>query len=173
MTIGSMSVQTRATAASAASRISGAEVVRALAVLAAGVTLVLLAAVGMSSYFATDEFNYAHAAWAIAHGQQPYRDFFLHHFPGSMQLGSLVFAIRDDPRAMSGLRWLMVPFWLAAALALVLLNRRHGRWPALLSIPVLGSLSAWVQYGTQFRPDPIAIAFFLASVLLATGKGPR
>jgi hypothetical protein len=71
------------------------------------------------------------------------------------------------------LRWLMVPFWLLAAVAVVRLNRRHGVWPALLSIPLLGSLGAWVRYGTQFRPDPVAIAFFLSSVLLATGPGPR
>ncbi|HEY4648021.1 MAG TPA: hypothetical protein VIG95_02900 [Gemmatimonadales bacterium] len=144
-----------------------------LALLATAATLGLMLAVGLTSYFGTDEFNYAHAAWAIAQGQQPYRDFFLHHFPGIMQLGSLVFRLWDDPRAMDGLRWLMVPFWLLAAVAILLLNRRSGVWPALLSIPLLGSLGAWVQYGTQFRPDPVAIALFLSSLLLATGHSPR
>jgi hypothetical protein len=147
--------------------------VQVLALLASAATLGLMLAVGLTSYFGTDEFNYAHAAWAIAQGQEPYRDFFLHHFPGIMQLGSLVFRLWDDPRAMDGLRWLMVPLWLLAAVGIVLLNRRHGVWPALLSIPLLGSLGAWVQYGTQFRPDPVAIAFFLTSLLLATGQGPR
>ena len=145
---------------------------QALALLAVAATLGLMLAVGLTSYFGTDEFNYAHAAWAIAQGQEPYRDFFLHHFPGIMQLGSVVFRLWDDPRAIDGLRWLMLPFWLGAAAVIALLNRRHGRWPALLSIPLLGSLGAWVQYGTQYRPDPVAIAFFLTSLLLATGRGP-
>jgi hypothetical protein len=57
--------------------------VQVLALLATAATLGLMLAVGLTSYFGTDEFNYAHAAWAIAQGQQPYRDFFLHHFPGS------------------------------------------------------------------------------------------
>jgi hypothetical protein len=152
---------------------SEARALQILALLATAATPGLMLVVGMTSYFGTDEFNYAHAAWAIAQGQEPYRDFFLHHFPGIMQLGSLVFRVWDDPRAMDGLRWLMVPFWLLAAVAIVLLNRRHGVWPALLSIPLLGSLGAWVQYGTQYRPDPIAIALFLSSLLLATRRGPR
>jgi hypothetical protein len=152
---------------------SQSRAVQILALLATAATLGLMLAVGLTSYFGTDEFNYAHAAWAIAQGQEPYRDFFLHHFPGIMQLGSVVFRLWDDPRAIDGLRWLMVPFWLLAAIAIVLLNRRHGVWPALLSIPLLGSLGAWVQYGTQFRPDPVAIALFLSSLLLATGQGPR
>jgi hypothetical protein len=147
--------------------------VQGLALLAVAATLRLMLAVGLTSYFGTDEFNYAHAAWAIAQGQEPYRDFFLHHFPGIMQLGSLVFRAWDDPRAMDALRWLMVPFWLLAAFAIVLLNRRHGVWPALLTIPLLGSLGAWTQYATQYRPDPIAIGLFLSSLLLATSRGRR
>ncbi|HUR94609.1 MAG TPA: hypothetical protein VMY76_08495 [Gemmatimonadales bacterium] len=168
-----MKVQIPGTVASQPRDARRATVLRTLAALSSVATLVLLAVVGMHSYYGTDEFNYAHAAWAIAQGQQPYRDFFLHHFPGSMQLGSVVFAMWDDPRAMVGLRWLMVPFWLAAAVAITLLNRRYGPWPALLSVPLLGSLAAWVRYATQFRPDPIAISLFLLSLLLATDTGPR
>jgi hypothetical protein len=143
----------------------------ALALCAVAVGLV--ARVAIRSNFATDEFTYAHAAWAIRHGAQPFRDFFLHHFPFTMQLGALVFVGIDEPSGIAALRWLMVPLWLATVVLVAKLNRNHSLWAALLSTPVLASFFLWVQYGTQFRPDVAALAFFLLSVWLGTRESVR
>jgi len=127
----------------------------------------LMLRLALRSRFATDEYTYAHAAWAVAQGQQPFRDFFFHHFPLSVQLGSLVFLGSDDPGTMLALRWLMVPVWLGTLWLVGRANRAHDAWAWALSAPVLASFWSW-DMATQFRPDPFAICLFLSSVLLAT-----
>jgi hypothetical protein len=38
----------------------------------------------------------------------------------------------------------------------------------LLVAPLLGSIAKWAQFGTQFRPDPTAVALFCACLVLVT-----
>ena len=139
--------------------------------LACVVAVVEIGRVGVLFRYRTDEFTYAHAAWAIAHGQEPYRDFFLHHFPLSMQLGALVFRLSDEPGSIQWLRWLMAPVWAVTLACAAWINRRHGTVAALATVPILATLRTWVDFGTEFRPDTLAVALFLFAFAGLTHRG--
>jgi hypothetical protein len=144
-----------------------------LAVVPSLIALVQIGRIALRGHYGTDEYTYAHAAWAIAQGQEPYRDFLLHHFPLVMQLGSLVFRIDDEPGAMQLLRWEMLPVWLLAAGSAVWIGSRRGVWAALATIPILAALRTWVGYATQFRPDALAIALFFLALGCVLHRGRR
>ncbi|XXF77199.1 hypothetical protein P2318_29725 [Myxococcaceae bacterium GXIMD 01537] len=124
--------------------------------------------------FSIDEFQYAHAAWLVAHGQVPYRDFFEVHFPLLYQGLSMVFRVLgDDPLGVVALRGAMLgPLALTGA-ALAFLNRRHGTAAALLAPALLLATPAFVTLATEVRPDALAIALFLGALacLLASPSG--
>src|SRR5581483_7929587 len=83
---------------------------------------------GLRKSFSIDEFQYAHAAWLVAHGSVPYRDFFEVHFPLVYQALAPVFAVLgDDPRAVLGLRIAMLGFLALACFGAAGINRREGR----------------------------------------------
>jgi len=116
-------------------------------------------------YFSLDEFQYAHAAWLVAHGQVPYRDFFEVHFPLVYQLLAPAFLLAgDDPRAIVWLRVGMLPFVAVACVAAALLNRRRGDVATLGAPLLLLALPAWVTLATEIRPDSVAGALFLAAL---------
>jgi hypothetical protein len=139
--------------------------------IACVVAVVEIGRVGILFRYRTDEYTYAHAAWAIAHGQEPYRDYFLHHFPLSMQLGSLVFRLSDDPGSIQWLRWMMAPVWGLTLACATWINRRHGTGAALATVPILATLRTWVDFGTEFRPDTLAWALFLFAFAVSTHRG--
>ena len=116
-------------------------------------------------YFTIDEFQYSHAAWLVANGQMPYRDFFEVHFPLVYQVLSPVFLIAgDDPTAVVGLRFGMLPFVAMAAGAVAFLNVRQGKLAALAAPVLLLALPSFVTLATEVRPDAIAAALFLGSL---------
>ncbi|MFC1611680.1 hypothetical protein ACFL6C_12030 [Myxococcota bacterium] len=144
----------------------------ALVVLAV-IALVMTMWLAVCSELRTDEFTYAHAAWLIAQGQEPYRDFFLHHFPLSMQLGSLILSPGSEPADIIHLRYLMVPFWLITVFAAAAINLRRDRWAALFVVLFLLLMDRWAEYATEFRPDATATPLFLFSLFLATRRSTR
>jgi hypothetical protein len=116
-------------------------------------------------YFTIDEFQYSHAAWLVAKGQMPYRDFFEVHFPLVYQVLSPVFLIAgDDPTAVVGLRLGMLPFVAMAAGAVAFLNLRQSKLAALAAPVLLLALPSFVTLATEVRPDAIAAALFLGSL---------
>ena len=126
---------------------------------------VLAAQLARLKHFSIDEFQYAHAAWLVAGGQMPYRDFFEVHFPLVYQILAPVFVIAgDDPTAIVGLRLGMLPFLALACGGVAILNARQGRLAALAAPVLLLALPAFVTLATEIRPDAIAAALFLASL---------
>lgn len=127
-----------------------------------GLQAVLLARV---KYFSLDEFQYAHAAWLVAHGEVPYRDFFEVHFPLVYQVLAPLFRVTgDDPTAIATLRLGMLPFLLVACCAAALLNRRRGAVATLAAPLLLLALPPFVTLATEIRPDAAACALFLGSL---------
>lgn len=138
--------------------------------------------------FAVDEFTYAHAGWAIAQGQVPFRDFFFHHLPLLEQLiGAAYLLLGDEPQSILWLRLPMLLCVLVTALGGWHIHRgylpgRHtatGRryspalealWAPLLIL----STYAFVVTGVEIRHDPLAFALFLIAVAVLTlpGVGP-
>ena len=115
--------------------------------------------------FSIDEFQYAHAAWLVAQGQVPYRDFFEVHFPLVYQLLAPLFAVLgDDPRNVLALRVAMLVPLAGACAAVAVLNRREGRVAALLAPVLLLALPPFVRFATEVRPDALAIALFLGAL---------
>jgi len=115
--------------------------------------------------FSIDEFQYAHAAWLVADGQVPYRDFFEVHFPLVYQVLSPVFIVAgDDPTAIAGMRLGMLPFLAMGCAAVLLLNVRQNRLAALAAPVLLLALPPFVILATEIRPDAAAAALFLASL---------
>jgi hypothetical protein len=116
-------------------------------------------------YFSIDEFQYAHAAWLVARGQVPYRDFFEVHFPLVYQALAPVFLVLgDDPTAVVGLRVGMLVFLALACAAGASVNRSEGWSAALLAPLFLLALPPFVTLATEIRPDAAAFALFLAAL---------
>ncbi|HEY7164474.1 MAG TPA: hypothetical protein VIB79_07915 [Candidatus Binatia bacterium] len=124
--------------------------------------------------FSIDELTYAHAAWLISTGKQPFRDFFFHHFPFSLQLGSLVFTgFGDSPTAIILLRKLMIPFWAATAATVFMLNRCRGWLAALTGAIFLLSTGVYLDFATEFRPESVATPLFLLALLFTSSDTAR
>ncbi|MCP3139204.1 hypothetical protein [Pyxidicoccus xibeiensis] len=115
--------------------------------------------------FSIDEFQYAHAAWLVARGQVPYRDFFEVHFPLVYQvLAPLFRLLGDEPLNVLALRGAMLLPLAGACVAVALLNRREERLAMLLSPVLLLALPPFMRFATEVRPDALAIALFLGAL---------
>src|SRR5581483_468128 len=116
---------------------------------------------GLRKSFSIDEFQYAHAAWLVAHGSVPYRDFFEVHFPLVYQALAPVFAI--------------LGFLALACFGAAGINRREGRVDSLLAPLFLLALPPFVTLAIEIRPDAAACALFLAALgaLRAARLGDR
>jgi hypothetical protein len=116
--------------------------------------------------YSLDEMTYAHASWAIAQGQVPFRDFFAHHTPLLLQLGAPAFLlVGDDAAALRLLRLGMLASVGGACVASAVLLRAWG-WGALLAVGFLVSTPLYAVLGTEFRPDGLAFSLWLAAVAL-------
>ncbi|RYZ34176.1 MAG: hypothetical protein EOO72_13355, partial [Myxococcaceae bacterium] len=134
-----------------------------------GVVLGLLALqaarLALHKAFSIDEFQYAHAAWLMAHGQVPYRDFFEVHFPLVYQvLAPLFRLLGDDPRNVLALRAAMLVPLAGACVSVFLLNRREGRIAALLAPVLLLCTPGFLHFATEVRPDALTAALFLGAL---------
>jgi hypothetical protein len=135
--------------------------------LAAGLVWFAVLAVQLArlKFFSIDEFQYAHAAWLVADGQVPYRDFFEVHFPLVYQVLAPVFVVGgDDPTAVVGMRLGMLPLLAMACGAVALMNGRQSRLAVLAAPVLLLALPPFVTLATEIRPDAAAAALFLASL---------
>ncbi len=118
--------------------------------------------------YSIDEFDYSQAAWLVAQGEVPYRDFFEHHFPLLYQLLSPVFlATGDDPTAIRWLRLACIPFWLGALLALWRLASERdgpmaGAWAPIFAL----STPLFVGFAIEIRPEGLAVGLLLLAVCL-------
>lgn len=126
----------------------------------------------LRKYFSIDEFQYAHAAWLVARGHVPYRDFFEVHFPLVYQALAPVFVVAgDDPRAVLGLRAGMLVFLAVACVAAGVLVRDRGRVATLAAPLLLLALPPFVTLATEIRPDAAALALFLAALAVLRVPG--
>jgi hypothetical protein len=125
--------------------------------------------------FSIDEFQYAHAAWLVAHGQVPYRDFFEVHFPLLYQGLALVFRVLgDSPSNVLALRGAMLAPLALTGAAVALLNRRQGFVAGVLAPVLLLAMPDFVALATEIRPDALAIALFLGALAcLSVARGDR
>lgn len=146
-----------------------------------GLGLVLLALalqaarLALHKGFSIDEFQYAHAAWLVAKGQVPYRDFFEVHFPLIYQvLAPLFWLLGDEPRVVLALRAAMLIPLTGTCVSVAVLNRRQG-WVAMWLAPVLLlSLTPFTRFATEIRPDALSTALFLGALAaLSVRPGSR
>ncbi|MBJ6759986.1 hypothetical protein JGU66_04370 [Myxococcaceae bacterium JPH2] len=140
-----------------------------------GGALVLLAfeaaRLALHKSFSIDEFQYAHSAWLMAHGQVPYRDFFEVHLPLVYQLLAPLFWVWGDaPSTMLVLRAAMLVPLAGAALAVWGINRREGSVAALLAPVLLLSLPSYVRFATEVRPDALSTALFLGALAALSSR---
>ncbi len=137
-------------------------VLAGLALIHAGIDIVRL---GLFKVYTIDEFQYAHASWAIANGQVPYRDFFEHHFPLLYQLLSPLWLLMDDhPGNIRTLRVVMLGIVALTALCVARVNRTRGWIAALLAPAILLATLPYAHKATEIRPDSLGTALFVGSI---------
>ncbi|WP_375754676.1 hypothetical protein [Corallococcus exercitus] len=130
-----------------------------------GVLALQASRLALHKAFSIDEFQYAHAAWLMAHGQVPYRDFFEVHFPLVYQVLAPLFRLfGDDPRNVLALRAAMLVPLAGACVSVFLLNRREGRIAALLAPVLLLCTPGFLHFATEVRPDALTAALFLGAL---------
>ncbi|RKH71747.1 hypothetical protein D7X96_07410 [Corallococcus interemptor] len=130
-----------------------------------GVLALQASRLALHKAFSIDEFQYAHAAWLMAHGQVPYRDFFEVHFPLVYQvLAPLFRMLGDDPRNVLALRAAMLVPLAGACVSVFLINRREGRIAALLAPLMLLCSPGFLHFATEVRPDALTAALFLGAL---------
>jgi len=114
--------------------------------------------------YAIDEFQYSHAAWLVAQGEVPHRDFFEFHFALPYELLSVLYLGPEaGPERIRALRLGMV---VVLALALWAMAKLGGA-----AAPLLAALApSFVLHGTEIRPDVFAFAFFLAALAVREKK---
>ncbi|WP_338863576.1 hypothetical protein [Myxococcus stipitatus] len=143
-----------------------------LALLALAIQAVRLA---LHKGFSIDEFQYAHAAWLVAKGQVPYRDFFEVHFPLIYQaLAPLFWLLGDEPCVVLALRAAMLIPLAGTCVSVAVLNRRQGRVAMWLAPVLLLSLTPFTRFATEIRPDALSTALFLGALAaLSVRPGTR
>ncbi|MBN8465037.1 hypothetical protein JYJ95_00825 [Corallococcus exiguus] len=130
-----------------------------------GVLALQASRLALHKAFSIDEFQYAHAAWLMSHGQMPYRDFFEVHFPLVYQLLTPLFwLLGDDPRNVVALRAAMLVPLAGACVSVFVLNRREGRIAALLAPVLLLCTPGFLHFATEVRPDALTAALFLGAL---------
>jgi 4-amino-4-deoxy-L-arabinose transferase-like glycosyltransferase len=128
--------------------------------------------------FDIDELEHAHAAWCVAQGLIPYRDFFEHH-PPALYLLSAPFFHAMSPgagfdRAVYTLVMCRVAMWLLAAVAIALTHRlatiaiqpaglANGVWAVFL----LATSFQFLNTAMEFRPDVPAVVCVLTAFVCA------
>jgi 4-amino-4-deoxy-L-arabinose transferase-like glycosyltransferase len=137
-------------------------------VLAAVVALAVVVRIGvvMNRSIDPDESQHLHAAWLVAQGEVPYRDFWEHHLPlFHYGMAPLTVWLADRPEVYFAGRGLMV---VAATIAVGLnwrLARRLSADGAIWAVVVLLFLPQFAETSTETRPDVPALVAHLASLL--------
>jgi hypothetical protein len=124
--------------------------------------------------FDPDELEHAHAAWLVAKGMLPYKDFFEHHTPWYYYVLRPFFnCFTVDASLADGTGLLLVGRGLSfalTALALWLLYRIGKRWEdqrtALVAALLLVAQPIFLHKTIEMRPDVLALPFLLGAIWL-------
>jgi 4-amino-4-deoxy-L-arabinose transferase-like glycosyltransferase len=130
-----------------------------------------------------DEYEHAHAAWSVARGLLPYRDFFEHHPPAAYLLFARLFAspaiATDAPAAIRALMLARAAMWLTTLVSFAIVYRlgilARGRLAAAFAVVLLATSSQFLESMLEFRPDVPAVCCLLAAIwgMSAPDDGPR
>ena len=135
---------------------------------ACGVSLVLLA---VTKAYAIDEFQYSHAAWLVAQGQVPYKDFFEFHFPLPYQVLALPLTVLpSSPLVIGCLRIAMLGVTGLLFLSIRRMLQPFATWVCVSTLGLALTSRTLAGFLVEVRPDLFAIAFFFASVALLSGN---
>jgi hypothetical protein len=130
--------------------------------------------------FNPDEFEHLHAAWAVAQGQVPYRDFFQHHPPLFYAALAPVLALvqpeQSYERALAAIFGARVLIWICAAGILLLTFRLGalcgGRLTGALAAVAVTHVVMFQTKSLEVRPDGPALLLVLASAYAWARWGP-
>ena len=128
-----------------------------------------------------DEFEHVHAAWSVARGLLPYRDFFEPHPPALYFLFAPLFAgarVASDPatavRALIAARaamWLLTIASVAVVYRLGALVRN--RTSAAIAVVLLATSSQFLESMLEIRPDVPAVLCLLTAIWCITTAEER
>jgi hypothetical protein len=128
--------------------------------------------------FDPDEFQHLHAAWAIAHGMLPYRDYFDHHPPAlHFLLVPLFRGLAVDGDFHDAVRLLIrarLAAWACTGVLLattfVLARRAAGARKAWAALLLLSNTPVFLDKSLEVRPDVPAALLLVAAALILCGQ---
>jgi 4-amino-4-deoxy-L-arabinose transferase-like glycosyltransferase len=134
--------------------------------------------------FDIDELEHAHAAWNVAQGSIPYRDFFEHHPPALYLLSAPLFRAMSPgagfEQAKQTLLLCRVAMWLLAAIVIVLTHRlgthaagSAGQTTSLWAVFLLATSFQFLNTTMEFRPDVPAVVCVLTAFVCALEANQR
>jgi hypothetical protein len=120
----------------------------------------------MTVHIDPDESQHLHAAWLVASGRVPYRDFWENHTPLFYYLlAPLTRWLADQPAVYPTGRATMVLLTLPTLALVFRLARRLASGVAALAVLVLAVQSRFAEYTTQVRPDVPGLIAWLATLV--------
>jgi 4-amino-4-deoxy-L-arabinose transferase-like glycosyltransferase len=120
----------------------------------------------MTAHIDPDESQHLHAAWLVASGRAPYRDFWENHTPLFYYLlAPLTSLFADRPAVYTAGRAMMVLLAIPTLVLIYRLARRLGSRVAALAVLLLMVQSRFAEYTTQVRPDVPALIAWLATLV--------
>lgn len=120
----------------------------------------------MTAHIDPDESQHLHAAWLVASGRAPYRDFWENHTPLFYYLlAPLMWSFTDRPAVYTAGRAMMALLTIPTLVLVYRLARRLGSRVAALAVLLLAVQSRFAEYTTQVRPDVPALIAWLATLL--------
>lgn len=139
---------------------------QAVAIAAGLLLLALRAWVVMTAHIDPDESQHLHAAWLVASGRVPYRDFWENHTPLLYYLlAPLTQWFADRPAVYPAGRAIMALLTIPALALVYRLARRLEIRVAALAVLLLAVQSRFAEYTTQVRPDVPGLIAWLATLL--------
>jgi 4-amino-4-deoxy-L-arabinose transferase-like glycosyltransferase len=136
-------------------------------------TIVLLALVGLGAAMIAhakldpDESQHLHAAWLIAQGRVPYRDFWEHHMPLlPWALAPVTRWFAEGPAVYFAARAIMAVTAAAALGVVYVLGGHLGPGVGAAAVILLALQVRFLQHGVQVRPDVPALLTWLVTVWL-------
>lgn len=134
-----------------------------MAITAGFLLLALRAWVVMTAHIDPDESQHLHAAWLVASGRVPYRDFWENHTPLFYYLlAPLTRWFADRPAVYTAGRAVMVLLTIPTLALVYRLARRLDSRVAALAVFLLAVQSRFAEYTTQVRPDVPGLIAWLA-----------
>ncbi len=137
-----------------------------IAINAAPVLLALRVWIVVTGHIDSDESQHLHAAWLVASGRVPYRDFWENHAPLLYYLFAPLTRWYADQPAIYMVGRVLMSLLALLTLALVYrLARRTEARVAGLAVLLLAVQSRFAEYTTQVRPDVPGVIAWLATLL--------